>query len=86
MEINKNQLSPSSFGSTNKSLDMNINKYNTFNINEVYKKENNSFGEKIINDKENNKFVKIDKDKYKRPHGAACRLVGDASCGRGTGL
>ncbi len=64
VEINKNQLSPSSFGSTNKSLDMNINKYNTFNINEVYKKENNSFGEKIINDKENNKFVKIDKDKY----------------------
>ena len=37
-EANKNKLNPSSFGSTNKSLDMteptNINKFNTFNMNE----------------------------------------------------
>ena len=43
---NKKQLSPISFGSTNKSLDMNNNtnnsepdKFNTFNISDVYKRE-----------------------------------------------
>jgi FGFR1 oncogene partner len=56
-EINKNQLNPSSFGSTNKSLDMtepsNINKFNTFNMNEFYKDKakNNSNGN-IIDEEE----------------------------------
>ena len=56
IEVNKNQLNPTSFGSTDKSLDMNINKYNTFNINEVYKNENKSINE-------NNKIININKDK-----------------------
>ena len=59
-EINKNQLNPSSFGSTNKSLDMteptNINKFNTFNMNEVYKIENKpTTGSLIEEDEKNNK-------------------------------
>ena len=74
-ELNKNQLNPSSFGSTNKSLDMtepsNINKFNTFNINEFYKaKSNNSNGglideeeeKKKENNAENNQNQKIDKN------------------------
>ena len=59
-ENNKNQLNPSSFGSTNKSLDMtepaNINKFNTFNMNEVYKIENKPItGSLIEEDDKNNK-------------------------------
>ncbi len=76
-ELNKNQLNPSSFGSTNKSLDMtepsNINKFNTFNINEFYKaKGNNSNSngalideeeeKKKENNAENNQNQKIDKN------------------------
>ena len=62
-EINKNQLNPSSFGSTNKSLDMtepsNINKFNTFNMNEFYKDKakNNSNGN-IIDEEEEKKIEK----------------------------
>ena len=45
-ETNKNQLNPTSFGNTNKSLDMtepvNNNKFNNFNINEVYKNDSKS--------------------------------------------
>ena len=76
-DLNKNQLNPSSFGSTNKSLDMtepsNINKFNTFNINEFYKaKGNNSNSngalideeeeKKKENNAENNQNQKIDKN------------------------
>ena len=74
-EINKNQLNPSSFGSTNKSLDMtepsNINKFNTFNMNEFYKDKakNNSNGniideeeKKVEKNAENDKNLKNDKN------------------------
>ena len=58
-EANKNQLNPSSFGSTNKSLDMtepvNVNRFNTFNMNEVYKNDNkNQNGNLTEDDKKNN--------------------------------
>ena len=62
-EINKNQLNPSSFGSTNKSLDMtepsNINKFNTFNMNEFYKdKTKNNTNGNIIDKEEEKKIEK----------------------------
>ena len=56
---NKKQLSPITFGSTNKSLDMNNNsgidsdKFNTFNISDVYKRD------KQENSKEENKGKEI---------------------------
>ena len=63
-EANRNQINPSSFGSTNKSLDMtepvNVNRFNTFNMNEVYKNENkNPNGNLIEDDRKNNNEVKI---------------------------
>jgi FGFR1 oncogene partner len=62
-EVNKNQLNPSSFGSTNKSLDMtepsNINKFNTFNMNEFYKdKTKNNTNGNIIDKEEEKKIEK----------------------------
>ena len=63
-EANRNQINPSSFGSTNRSLDMtepvNVNRFNTFNMNEVYKNENkNPNGNLIEDDRKNNNEVKI---------------------------
>lgn len=63
-DINKNQLNPATFGSTNKSLDMtepvNTNKFNTFNMNEVYKTENKSSTGSLIDDEDDkNKNNKI---------------------------
>ena len=63
-EANRNQINPSSFGSTNKSLDMtepvNVNRFNTFNMNEVYKNENKNLNGNIIeDDRKNNNEVKI---------------------------
>ena len=61
IETNKNKLNPSSFGSTNKSLDMtepvNVNRFNTFNMKEVYKNENKSPNINLTDDdgKNNNK-------------------------------
>ena len=61
-EINKNQLNPTSFGNTNKSLDMtepvHSNKFNNFNINEVYKNESKSSNGSLIDDIEKIKFDK----------------------------
>ena len=63
-EVNKNQLNPSSFGNTNKSLDMtepvNVNRFNTFNMNEVYKNENKNPNANLIEDD-----VKIDNNEEK---------------------
>lgn len=64
-EANKNQLNPTSFGNTNKSLDMtestNSNKYNNLNINEIYKNESKSSNGSLIDEierlKENNKEI-----------------------------
>ena len=53
-ETNKNQLNPTSFGNTNKSLDMtepvNNNKFNNFNINEVYKNDSKSSSGSLIDE------------------------------------
>ena len=76
-ETNKNQLNPSSFGSTNKSLDMtepvNSNRFNTFNMNEVYKNENKNPNTKInlIDDenKNNNNEDKPDNKNDKKNSG-----------------
>lgn len=61
-DINKNQLNPSSFGSTNKSLDMtepvNNNKFNTFNMNEFYKSENKSSNGSLIDEEEEKNKIK----------------------------
>ncbi len=66
-EANKNKLNPSSFGSTNKSLDMteptNINKFNTFNMNEAFKNENKPIGDLINENVKNNKEEKKDNQK-----------------------
>ena len=66
-EANKNKLNPSSFGSTNKSLDMteptNINKFNTFNVNEAFKNENKPIGDLINENVKNNKEEKKDNQK-----------------------
>jgi FGFR1 oncogene partner len=55
-ETNKNQLNPTSFGNTNKSLDMtepvNNNKFNNFNINEVYKNDSKSSSGSLIDEME----------------------------------
>jgi len=61
-DINKNQLNPSSFGSTNKSLDMtepvNNNKFNTFNMNEFYKAENRSSNGSLIDEEDEKNKIK----------------------------
>jgi len=61
-DINKNQLNPSSFGSTNKSLDMTEpvknNKFNTFNMNEFYKSENKSSNGSLIDEEEEKNKIK----------------------------
>ena len=66
-EANENKLNPSSFGSTNKSLDMteptNINKFNTFNMNEAFKNENKPIGDLINENVKNNKEEKKDNQK-----------------------
>ena len=53
-ELNKNQLNPTSFGNTNKSLDMTepvlSNKFNNLNINEIYKNESKSSSGSLIDD------------------------------------
>ena len=71
IETNKNQLNPSSFGSTNKSLDMtepvNVNRFNTFNMNEVYKNEkNNSNGNLIEDNGKNNNEEKTNNKNEKK--------------------
>ena len=59
-DINKNQLNPTSFGNTNKSLDMtepvHSNKFNNFNINEVYNNESKSSSGSLIDEIEKIKF------------------------------
>jgi hypothetical protein len=68
-ETNKNQLNPTSFGNTNKSLDMtepvNNNKFNNFNINEVYKNDSKSSSGSLIDEMEkikDNKNKEISND------------------------
>ena len=55
-DSNKNQLNPAAFGSTNKSLDMtepvNTNKFNTFNMQEIYKPENKSSNGSLIDEED----------------------------------
>ena len=62
-ELNKNQLNPTSFGNTNKSLDMtepvHSNKFNNFNINEVYNNESKSSSGSLIDEIEKIKYNKI---------------------------
>ena len=61
-ENKKLELNPTTFGSTNKSLEMaepmTVNKFNNFNINEVYKNENEIKNElnNLIENKDNNEI------------------------------
>ena len=64
---NKKQLSPISFGTTNKSLDMNNNtnnsepdKFNTFNISDVYKREKSDPAKENSNENKGKEITSAD--------------------------